>query len=173
MGANNCLIHFYKSSNSLVTKMGKPKSHSSKAKKLARKKNLTTSSPNYNIEELLEKARDLLDECQFELAEKFCQRALEMSNDHPQALEMSANLLLERGEVEKAQQCLGRAITVQPDQGHTKYLTAAQKLGKLRLASNLFWQTWMGQRLAFLRAWICGCLNTPRIWKKERELKPV
>jgi len=110
----------------LVTKMGKPKSHSSKAKKLVRKKNLTTSSPNYNIEELLEKARDLLDECQFELAEKFCQRALEMSNDHPQALEMSANLLLERGEVEKAQQCLGRAITVQPDQGHTKYLTAAQ-----------------------------------------------
>ena len=114
------------SSNSLVTKMGKPKSHSSKAKKLARKKNLANNSPNYNIEELLEKAGDLLDECQFELAEKFCQRALEMSSDHPQALEMSANLLLERGEVEKAQQCLGRAITVQPDQGHTKYLTAAQ-----------------------------------------------
>jgi len=110
----------------LVTKMGKPKSHSSKAKKLARKKHLANNSPNYNIEELLEKAGDLLDECQFELAEKFCQRALEMSSDHPQALEMSANLLLERGEVEKAQQCLGRAITVQPDQGHTKYLTAAQ-----------------------------------------------
>merc|ERR1719210_2948160 len=42
------------------------------------------------------------------------------------ALEMSANLLLERGEVERAQHCLGRAITVSPDAGHTKYLTAAQ-----------------------------------------------
>jgi len=106
--------------------MGKPKSHSSKAKKLARKKNLAASSPNYSIEELLEKAGELLDECQFELAEKFCQRALEMSGDHPKALEMCANLLLERGEVERAQHCLGRAITVQPESGHTKYLTAAQ-----------------------------------------------
>jgi len=109
-----------------LVNMGKPKTHSSKAKKLAKKRDLITSSPNYNIEELLEKAAGLLDECQFELAEKFCQRALEMSSDHPQALEMSANLLLERGEVDRAQHCLGRAITVQPDMGHSKYLTAAQ-----------------------------------------------
>eukprot|EP00090_Calanus_glacialis_P022860 TRINITY_DN3519_c0_g1_i1.p1 TRINITY_DN3519_c0_g1~~TRINITY_DN3519_c0_g1_i1.p1 ORF type:complete len:379 (+),score=147.35 TRINITY_DN3519_c0_g1_i1:51-1139(+) len=106
--------------------MGKPKSHSSKAKKLAKKKDIASSSPSYSIDELLEKASGLLDECQFELAEKFCQRALEMSSDHPQALEMSANLLLEQGEVEKAQHCLGRAITVQPESGHTKYMTAAQ-----------------------------------------------
>merc|ERR1712198_596138 len=81
---------------------------------------------NYSLEELLGKAADLLDECQFELAEKFCQRALELDSDHPIALEMCANLLLERGEVEKAQHCLGRAITVQPDSGFTKYLTAGQ-----------------------------------------------
>jgi len=39
---------------------------------------------------------------------------------------MSGNLLLELGQVEKAQQCLGRAIFVLPDSGHSKYLTAAQ-----------------------------------------------
>ena len=30
------------------------------------------------------------------------------------------------GEVEKAEQCLGRAITVQPNQGHSKYFSLAQ-----------------------------------------------
>jgi len=78
------------------------------------------------VEDLLGKASDLLDECQFDAAEKFCQRALEMDGDNVRALEMSANLLLERGELERAQHCLGRAITVSPDTGHTKYLTAAQ-----------------------------------------------
>ena len=47
------------------------------------------------------------------MAEKFCQRALEQEPDCPRALELSAALLLERGEVERAQHCLGRAITVQ------------------------------------------------------------
>lgn len=105
--------------------MGKPKSKkSSRAHKLAKKKAVTEQT--YSLDELLGKASELLDECQFELAEKFCQRALEMNADHPQALEMCANLLLERGEVEKAQHCLGRAITVQPESGFSKYLTAGQ-----------------------------------------------
>jgi len=109
--------------------MGKPKAQNAKSRKLAKKKErdgASTSQKVYSIDELLGKASDLMDECQFELAEKFCQRALEISSDHPQALEMSANLLLERGEVEKAQHCLGRAITVLPETGYTKYLTAAQ-----------------------------------------------
>ena len=72
------------------------------------------------------KSLELLDECQFELAEKFCQRALKMNADHPQALVMCANLLLERGEMEKAQYCLGRAITVQPESGFSKYFAAGQ-----------------------------------------------
>ena len=36
--------------------------------------------------------------------------------------------MLELGEVERAQQCLGRAIYLQPEQGHTKYLSLAQLL---------------------------------------------
>jgi hypothetical protein len=37
-------------------------------------------------------------------------------------------LLLELGEVERAQQCLGRAVFLQPEEGHTKYLSLAQLL---------------------------------------------
>jgi len=107
--------------------MGKPKTHSSKAKKLARRKELDkVAGSNYSIEEILDKATDLLEEYNYELAQKFCQRALEIDGDHPRALEMTGNLLLEVGEIEKAQQCLGRAIFVQPESGHTKYMTAAQ-----------------------------------------------
>ena len=53
---------------------------------------------------------------------EFCQRDLEVNPGHQGTPEMCANLLLERGEVEKAQHCLGRAITVQPNSGFSKYL---------------------------------------------------
>ena len=68
--------------------MGKPKSKkSSRAQKLAKRK----QEPSYSLEELLGRAGELLDECQFELAEKFCQRALELDADHPQAGAVSSS----------------------------------------------------------------------------------
>ena len=60
------------------------------------------------------------------MAQKFLQRALEINSDHPRALEMTASLLLEAGQVEQAKQCLGRAITVLPNQGHAKFFSLAQ-----------------------------------------------
>ena len=59
-------------------------------------------------------------------ADKDSVESAALEQDNVVALEMSANLLLERGEVERAQHCLGRAITVHPESGHTKYLTAGQ-----------------------------------------------
>ena len=107
--------------------MGKPKVRGSRAaRKTGGGRKKRAAEESYSIEDLLAKASDLLDECQFDAAEKFCQRALELDQDNVAALEMSANLLLERGELERAKHCLGRAITVQPDSGHTKYLTAGQ-----------------------------------------------
>ena len=92
--------------------MGKPKARGSRVgRKRGGRSKARPAEESYSIEDLLSKASSLLEECQFEAAEKFCQRALEMDPDNVLALEMSANLLLERGEVEKAQHCLGRAIT--------------------------------------------------------------
>ena len=89
--------------------MGKPKVRGSRGtRKLAAGKKKSSTENAYSVEDLLGKASDLLDECQFDAAEKFCQRALEMDGDNVKALEMSANLLLERGELERAQHCLGR-----------------------------------------------------------------
>ena len=130
--------------------MGKPKTLSKKAKKLAKKKGkvhiwqcmLITLITNpfiglplpgvqpdinkFSIEEVLDKADSFIEEYNYDMAQKFLERALEINADHPRALETTASLLLEAGQIEKAKQCLGRAITVQPNQGHTKYFSLAQ-----------------------------------------------
>ena len=75
--------------------MGKPKSHSAKAKKLAKKKGLlATKDPTYSIDDILNKAEEFMNEYQYETAQKFCQRALEMDCDNVRGLELSGALLL-------------------------------------------------------------------------------
>ena len=74
----------------------------------------------------MEKADGFIEEYNYEMAQKFVERALTINSDHPRALETAASLLLENGEMEKAKQCLGRAITVNPNQGHAKYFSLAQ-----------------------------------------------
>ena len=62
--------------------MGKPKARGARAaRKTAGSKNKRPAEEKYTIEDLLGKAAELLDECQFDAAEKFCQRALEMDGD--------------------------------------------------------------------------------------------
>jgi len=119
--------------------MGKPKSHSSKAKKLAKKKGLLPSQQEqtYSIDEILSKAEEFINEYKYEMAQKFCQRALEMDNDNGRALELSGGLLLEMGEIESARHCFGRAVVVNPEEGHEKYMTLAQLFTGLE-AKNIY-----------------------------------
>ncbi|CAL1536079.1 unnamed protein product [Lymnaea stagnalis] len=78
------------------------------------------------LDKLLDKAEQLIDEFNYELAQKFCQRALETDPDNVRALETSASLLVELGNVDSAKQCLGRAIELSPDSGFSKYMTLGQ-----------------------------------------------
>lgn len=109
-------------------KMGKPRSLSKKAKTLAKKKGLVSDDGQhqYSIDQILDKAESFIEEYNYEMAQKFCQRALEMDADNIRALETCASLLLEAGDVKNAKHCLGRAVTVQPDEGHSKFLSLAQ-----------------------------------------------
>jgi len=119
--------------------MGKPKTHSAKAKKLAKKKGLLPSQTEqtYSIEEILNKAEEFINEYKYEMAQKFCQRALEMDNDNARALELSGSLLLEMGEIDSARHCYGRAVVVQPEVGHAKYMTLAQLFSGIE-AKNIY-----------------------------------
>lgn len=84
------------------------------------------SQPKYTVEQLLEKAEDCIDRFEYELAQKFCQRALEIDPDNVQVLETTGTLLLELGNTESAKQCFGRAVEISPDKGHAKYMYLGQ-----------------------------------------------
>ena len=105
--------------------MGKPKKLSKKARKLAKKKGLEVAVDvnKHSIEDILDKADSFIEEYNHDMALKFLQRALEVNADHPRALETVAAVFLEEGEIEKAKQCLGRAITVQPNQARCSQIT--------------------------------------------------
>ncbi|XP_041478817.1 probable assembly chaperone of rpl4 [Lytechinus variegatus] len=90
------------------------------------KKAVKKTSSKFNIDQLLEKVEEYLDTFEYEMAQKFCQRALEMEPDNVRALELSGNLLAELGDTDGARKCFGRAITVCPEEGFSKYMYMGQ-----------------------------------------------
>ncbi|XP_064614281.1 uncharacterized protein LOC135477974 [Liolophura sinensis] len=101
---------------------------------VARKKTEVNSKENatkktaakYKIDQLLDKAQDCIDRFEYEVAQKFCQRALELEPDNVRVLETTGTLLLELGNPESARQCFGRAVEVSPDTGYSKYMYLGQ-----------------------------------------------
>jgi len=108
--------------------MGKPKTKSRRGANKSGGGGKAPPRPEYSIDDVLQKAEECMDEYKYDLAQKFCERALQLDSDNVRALELSSGLLLELGQVDSAQQCLGRAIFLDPHNGHTKYLTLAQLL---------------------------------------------
>jgi len=106
--------------------MGKPKGKLRRGAAKSSSVQTKKEPPKYDIEDILNKAEECLDEYKYELAQKFCERALQIDNDNVRALELTSGLLLDMGQIESAQHCLGRAIFLQPDSGYSKYLSLAQ-----------------------------------------------
>nr|XP_022313654.1 probable assembly chaperone of rpl4 [Crassostrea virginica] len=95
-------------------------------KELAKSSSSTKTKTQYSVDQILDKVEEYIDSFQYELAQKFCQRALEMEPDNLRALETAGSLLLELGNTEAAKQCFGRAVEVKPDAGHSKYMYLGQ-----------------------------------------------
>ncbi|XP_050730743.1 uncharacterized protein LOC127005685 [Eriocheir sinensis] len=79
-----------------------------------------------SVEELLAAASTEMDAFQYEAAQTLCRTALAKEPDNVAVLETSAGLCLELGNLDGARHCLGRAITLQPERGHEKYMSMAQ-----------------------------------------------
>ncbi|KAK6165941.1 hypothetical protein SNE40_022747 [Patella caerulea] len=84
------------------------------------------TSSTYSVDQLLDKAEEFLDQFDYDLAQKFCQRALEVDNENVRAIELTGTVLLEMGDPESAQQCFLRAIEISPEDGHAKYMYLGQ-----------------------------------------------
>ncbi|XP_066959729.1 uncharacterized protein [Macrobrachium rosenbergii] len=109
--------------------MGKNSSRKQRMKMAkARKKTVKSDLDSMSISELLTHAQEQIDSYKFEKAQRYCQEALKRDPDNVVALETSASLCLEVGNFDGAKHCLGRAITLQPEEGYSKYLSMAQLL---------------------------------------------
>lgn len=80
----------------------------------------------YDVEQLLSQAEKCIDQFQFELAHKFCQRALEREADNLKALETSGHVMMELKQHEAGKQFFMKAVELQPDIGHAKYMYLGQ-----------------------------------------------
>ncbi|XP_073533517.1 uncharacterized protein [Phyllobates terribilis] len=92
----------------------------------ARKK----TAEKYSIHQLLEKTEEYLDNFNFEMAQLFCQRALDLEPENLEILDMMGNICMELGNAEKAKQVFLKAVDLSPEKGHAKYMCLGQIHGK-------------------------------------------
>ena len=95
------------------------------AAKLAKK---VAKEEKYSANDYLDKADECMDEFNFPLAKSFCERALKVEPNNIRALETAGSVLIELGEMDSAKDCFSLAITVQPEEGHEKYMCMGQLL---------------------------------------------
>lgn len=91
-------------------------------------KKKTKGKTKYNIADLLKQVDECLDNFNFELAIKFCERALDMEPENVEVLEMAGAVFLETGDVDKAKSCFENAVRISPDEGFSKYMNLGQLL---------------------------------------------
>ncbi|XP_067938169.1 uncharacterized protein [Watersipora subatra] len=82
----------------------------------------------FTVEDVLKKAQDSIDVYDYDMAQRYCQKALEIDNDNIKVLELTGHVMMEVGNLEGAKQCYGRSVELVPDVGHLKYLYLGQLL---------------------------------------------
>ncbi|XP_076327475.1 uncharacterized protein LOC143234197 isoform X1 [Tachypleus tridentatus] len=90
------------------------------------KENRVKGQESSTVEKLLEKADSSISSFEYELARKFCERALEMDSENVQALETLSGVLLELGDLEGGYNALLKSVELSPDHSHSKYFSLGQ-----------------------------------------------
>ena len=75
------------------------------------------------------KAEQLMASFNYELAQKFLERAVEQEPNNCQALDLLGDLLLHSGDIENALAVLRRSIELEPDASAEKYMNFGQAVG--------------------------------------------
>ncbi|CAG8467359.1 11385_t:CDS:2 [Funneliformis caledonium] len=89
--------------------------------------NVTTNNGvSYNVSDLLTKISSLIDTCDYQLAFQFAKRALSMEQDNVQVLEILGMVEIELGMFDEAREHFSKAISINPDQGYSKYMYMGQ-----------------------------------------------
>ncbi|XP_029927501.1 probable assembly chaperone of rpl4 isoform X2 [Myripristis murdjan] len=84
------------------------------------------TADKYSVPQLLEKTEECMDSFDFEMASRFCQRALDLESTNLQALDMLGHIYSELGDTPKAKEIFLRAVALSPDEGHSKFMYLGQ-----------------------------------------------
>lgn len=92
------------------------------------KVNFGSSQVNYTVEDLVEKAEELLDQYEPDTAQKFYEKAMQMDPNHIQLLDSYAHFLLDMDDFNAAKQLLVKSIQLAPNDNWVKYMSLGQIL---------------------------------------------
>lgn len=95
---------------------------------VSKKQKQAGGKSNYSIADLLKQVDECLDNFNFDLAVKFCEKAREIEPDNVEVLEVAGAVYLETGETDKAKTCFETAVKLSPDEGFSKYMNLGQLL---------------------------------------------
>jgi len=98
-----------------------------KKKTRSKYKGVSTSGPQYTVEQLVARAETCMDSYDFELAEKFYSKALEMDQRNCDLMEVLGELLVDLGKVDKAKELFNKSIAIAPNIP-SKYMNLGQLL---------------------------------------------
>ncbi|CAG8702520.1 17446_t:CDS:2, partial [Dentiscutata heterogama] len=98
------------------------------------KNNLKTNS--YTVSDLLSKISSLIDTCDYQLALQFAKRALSMESNNIMVLEVLGMVEIELGMFDEAKEHFLKAISINPNQGYSKYMYMGQLCEGLEAIKN-------------------------------------
>ena len=84
------------------------------------------TSSNYTVNDLLDKASELIEKFEFDLACKFFDKALQIEPKNTMVMDEYGLVLLEMGETERAKNLLLESVNLAPQDNHSKYMTLGQ-----------------------------------------------
>ncbi|XP_012561595.1 uncharacterized protein LOC105846942 [Hydra vulgaris] len=86
----------------------------------------TGSKQHYSVDDLLNRVNEYIESFEFELAEKFCKKALDLEPQNISALVTFGNICAELGDLDNAKTHFSKAVELDPLNGHVKYLYLGQ-----------------------------------------------
>jgi len=92
----------------------------------ADEENVAAKKQKYDITDLLTKVNELLENFNYDLALKFSEKALLIEPENTKVLETMGNICAELGNTDSAKQYYLKAVSIQPHEGHVKYLYLGQ-----------------------------------------------
>ena len=87
---------------------------------------ISSKKPKYEINDLLSKVQELIEDFNYELALKFSEKALLIEPENTDVLETIGNVSAELGDSESAKKYLLKSVNLKPNEGHVKYLYLGQ-----------------------------------------------